>query len=78
MTLLSESPTPAPLTAGNVHYDPLSYAAYDHSYGINRQRHDRVPVYCNERRDPWVVSRYDEVKACLRKDLALSLREMWA
>jgi len=77
MTLLSESPTPAPPTAGNVHYDPLSCAAYDHSYGINRQLRDREPVYCNERRDLWVVSCYDDVKACLRKEIAASLRKVW-
>lgn len=76
MTLLSESPTPAPPAAVTVYYDPLSYAAYDHPCGINRQLRDRAPVYCDERRGPWVVSRYREVKACQRKDLSVSLREM--
>ena len=61
----------------NVHYYPLSYAAYDHPYGINRQLRDRAAAYCNERRDLWVVSRYDDVKACRRKEIAVSLRRMW-
>lgn len=50
----------------NVYYDPLSYAAYDHPYEVYRQLRDQAPVYYNERRDLWVVSRYDDVKACLR------------
>src|SRR5690349_5683358 len=31
-----------------------------------RQLRDRAPVYYNARRDLWVVSRYADVKACLR------------
>jgi len=34
-----------------VHYDPLSYAAYDHPYEVYRQLRDRAPVYYNARRD---------------------------
>jgi cytochrome P450/ferredoxin-NADP reductase len=65
MTLLSESPTPSVPAAVNVYYDPLSYAAYDHPYEVYRQLRDHAPAYYNERRDLWVVSRYDDVKACL-------------
>ena len=54
-------------TAGlNVFYDPLSYAAFDHPYEVYRQLRDHAPVYYNARRDLWVVSRYADVKACLR------------
>jgi len=49
-----------------VFYDPLSYAAFDHPYEIYRQLRDRAPVYYNARRDLYVVSRYADVKACLR------------
>ena len=49
-----------------VYYDPLGYAAYDHPYEVYRQLRDHAPVYYNARRDLWVVSRYAEVKACLK------------
>jgi len=49
-----------------VYYDPLSYAAYDHPYEVYRQLRDRAPVFYNARRDLWVVSRYADVRACLK------------
>jgi cytochrome P450/ferredoxin-NADP reductase len=69
MTLAPPSPTTS--TTGQssglaVFYDPLSYAAYDHPYEVYRQLRDLAPVYYNPRRDLWVVSRYEDVKACLR------------
>jgi hypothetical protein len=48
-----------------VFYDPLSYAAFDHPYELYRELRERAPVYYNRRRDLWVLSRYDDVKACL-------------
>lgn len=54
------------VTPLNVHYDPLSFAVYDHPYDIYKQLRDRAPVYFNERRQLWVVSRYADVQACLR------------
>ena len=54
-----------------VFYDPLSYAAYDHPYEVYRQLRDHAPVYYNARRDLYVVSRYEDVKACLRDDKQL-------
>ncbi len=50
----------------SVFYDPLSYAAYDHPYEVYRRLRDHAPVYYNARRDLFVVSRYEDVKACLR------------
>jgi cytochrome P450/ferredoxin-NADP reductase len=47
-------------------YDPLSYAAYDDPYELYRELRNRAPVYYNARRDLWVVSRYEDVSACLR------------
>ena len=69
MTLAPPSPTTSATGQPNglaVFYDPLSYAAYDHPYEVYRQLRDRAPVYYNARRDLWVVSRYEDVKACLR------------
>ncbi len=48
-----------------VYYDPLSYAVYDHPYDVYRGLRDHAPVYFNERRNLWVVSRYADVRACL-------------
>src|SRR6476620_5662638 len=69
MTLAPPSPTTSITGQPNrlgVFYDPLSYAAYDHPYEVYRQLRDEAPVYYNRRRDLWVVSRYEDVKACLR------------
>src|SRR5947209_14849543 len=49
-----------------VFYDPLSYAAYDHPYEIYRELRRIAPVYYNARRDVFVVSRYEDVRVCLR------------
>ena len=54
---------PADLT---VFYDPLSYTAYDQPYETYRRLRDQVPVFYNAERDLYVVSRYADVKACLR------------
>jgi cytochrome P450/ferredoxin-NADP reductase len=70
MTRNAELPVPRthaePLGDLAVFYDPLSYAAYDHPYEVYRQLRDQAPVYYNARRDLWVLSRYEDVKACLR------------
>lgn len=52
--------------ADAVHFDPLSYAAYDHPFDLYRQLRDHAPVYYNAERDLYVVSRYADVSACLR------------
>jgi cytochrome P450/ferredoxin-NADP reductase len=49
-----------------VFYDPLSYAAFDHPYEVYRQLRDHAPVYYNARRNLYVISRYEDVRACLR------------
>jgi cytochrome P450/ferredoxin-NADP reductase len=55
-----------------VFYDPLSYAAYDHPYEVYRELRNRAPVYYNPRRDLYVVSRYADVRACLKNHEQLS------
>ena len=62
MTLAAERPVQS-LT---LHYDPLSYAAYDNPYEVYRLLRDQAPVYYNARRDLYVVSRYEDVRACLK------------
>jgi cytochrome P450/ferredoxin-NADP reductase len=55
----------------SVYYDPLSYAAYDHPFELYRELRDRAPVYYSADRDLWVVSRYADVRACLRDHVNL-------
>ncbi len=57
---------PHPLRHLTLYYDPLSYAAYDHPYELYRQLRDHAPVYYNERRDLYVVSRHADVLAGLK------------
>ncbi|MGK5111397.1 MULTISPECIES: cytochrome P450/oxidoreductase [unclassified Geodermatophilus] len=68
MTLTRESLPPSATTPGTpaVYYDPLSYPVYEHPYDLYRQLRDHAPVYYNERRDLYVVSRYEDVSACLK------------
>ncbi len=71
MTLAPEAPVlsttdrPRDLT---VFYDPLAYSAYDHPYEVYRELRRNAPVYYNARRDLWVLSRYDDVRACLKNN----------
>ena len=55
----------APGRSAPISYDPLSYAAFDHPYELYRELRERAPVYYNPRRDLWVLSRYEDVTACL-------------
>ena len=54
-----------PARSAPISYDPLSYAAFDHPYELYRELRERAPVYYNPRRDLWVLSRYEDVTACL-------------
>src|SRR5690606_9095685 len=53
---------PADLT---LHYDPFSYADYDNPYDLFKRLRDDAPVYYNEERDIYIVSRYADVRAGL-------------
>lgn len=57
--------TDPPGSDPGVFYDPLSYAAYDHPYELYRILREKAPVYYNARRDLFVVSRYEDVRAGL-------------
>ncbi|MGO1545322.1 MAG: cytochrome P450 [Gulosibacter sp.] len=52
---------PADLT---LHYDPFSYADYDYPYDLFKRLRDEAPVYYNEERDIFIISRYRDVRAC--------------
>ncbi len=66
MSITTSAPEqPSPVADVNVYYDPLSYAAYDHPYDVYAVLRDTAPVYYNARRNLWVLSRYEDVKACL-------------
>jgi cytochrome P450 len=45
----------------DVVYDPIAF--YDDPYPIYRQLRDRSPLYYNEQRDIWVLSRADDITA---------------
>jgi cytochrome P450 len=66
MTTLADRAPAVAETAATLYFDPLSYAAYDHPYELYRRLRAEAPVYYNERRDLYVVSRYADVQACLR------------
>jgi cytochrome P450/ferredoxin-NADP reductase len=67
LTPTATAGTEAPDELGpTVFYDPLSYTSYDHPYEIYRQLRDHAPLFYNPERDLYVVSRYADVKACLR------------
>lgn len=61
-----------PTHGPTVFYDPLSYAAYDSPYDLYRTLREKAPVYYSERRDLYVVSRYEDVQAGLKNHEQLS------
>lgn len=48
-------------------YDPFSFAAFEEPYSTYRLLRDHAPVYYSERRNIWVLSRYDDVRGPLRQ-----------
>jgi cytochrome P450 len=49
-----------------VYYDPLSFSAYENPYELYKVLREKAPVYYNERRRLWVVSRYNDVREILK------------
>jgi cytochrome P450 len=47
-------------------YDPFDYALHDDPYPIYRELRDQVPVYHNEERNFWALSRYADCQAAVR------------
>ncbi len=70
--LRTARPESAPQSDPGVFYDPLSYSAYDNPYDLYKILRHKAPVYYNERRDLWVISRYEDVAAGLANHELLS------
>jgi len=47
-------------------YDPFDYALHDNPYPIYRELRDQAPVYHNEQRNFWALSRYDDCQSAVR------------
>jgi cytochrome P450 len=56
-------------------YDPFAAAIHADPYPAYRQLRDRAPLYHNERRDFWAVSRYEDVQALSRDWASFSSAE---
>src|SRR5690242_14454528 len=52
--------------ATDVHFDPFSPAIHEDPYPTYKRLRDEAPVYHNEDRGFWAVSRYDDVVAVSR------------
>jgi cytochrome P450 len=55
-----------------VEYDPVAY--YEDPYPIYRALRDAAPVYCNDSRGVWVLSRYADVQAAASDPQTFSSR----
>jgi cytochrome P450 len=55
-----------------LYYDPMGYADYDHPYELFKRLRDEAPVYYNSKRDLYVVSRYEDVRAAFNDPERLS------
>jgi cytochrome P450 len=55
-------------------YDPFDYQVHEDPYPIYRWMRDNAPVYRNERRDFWALSRHADVQAALRDPVRYSNR----
>jgi cytochrome P450 len=55
-------------------YDPFAYRLHEDPYPTYAWMRDHAPVYRNEERDFWALSRYDDVLAALRNPRLFSSR----
>src|SRR6476660_5392700 len=60
---------------GTLAYDPLAPEVIADPYPWYRSLRDEAPVYRDEARDIWVISRYDDVLAAPRSHAVLSSAE---
>ncbi|SBT65681.1 hypothetical protein GA0070622_2684 [Micromonospora sediminicola] len=68
---------PAPAAAAEAAppgYDPFSYRMHEDPYPTYAWMREHAPVYRNERRDFWALSRYDDVLSALRDPTLFSSR----
>ncbi|MEH1030089.1 cytochrome P450 [Micromonospora profundi] len=64
----------APRDDGHPEYDPFSYAVQEDPYPIFAWMREHAPLYRNEKRDFWALSRYADVSAALRDPTRYSSR----
>jgi cytochrome P450 len=62
---VSEKVAMPAFASGNV-YDPFSYEMHENPYDAYKILRDRFPVYRNEERGFWALSRYDDVQRAAR------------
>lgn len=62
---MSREPAIKRIEDATLFYDPLSFTSFDHPYETYAQLRKDRPVYFNERRKLWVISRYEDVRECL-------------
>jgi cytochrome P450 len=67
---------PSDSTAGAGHpvYDPFDYAVQEDPYPVFAWMREHAPLYRNEERDFWALSRYADVSAALRDPVRYSSR----
>lgn len=65
--MIESTAEPAPANQGAaVHFDPFSPAVHRDPYPVYKRLRDEAPVYHNDERGFWAVSRYDDVVAVSR------------
>ena len=52
--------------AAAVEYDPYAYEIHEDPYPTYARMRDEAPVYRNDERNFWALSRYDDVMAGFR------------
>ncbi len=56
-------------------YDPFTHSVWDDPYPIYRELRDHHPIYRNEARDCWVLSRHADIQAASRNVATFSAAE---
>jgi hypothetical protein len=60
--------------AGHLVYDPFDYAVQEDPYPVFAWMREHAPLYRNEERDFWALSRHDDVSTALRDPVTYSSR----
>jgi cytochrome P450 len=60
--------------AGHLVYDPFDYAVQEDPYPVFAWMREHAPLYRNDERDFWALSRYDDVLSALRNPAVFSSR----
>jgi cytochrome P450 len=68
----SAEPQPRGEEAFDPGYDPFSYRIHENPYPTYAWMREHAPLYRNDERDFWALSRYDDVVSALRKPAVFS------